>query len=421
MAKYSEPVISRETRLLLITVVASVLALWLLARIRFQEQAVTADPVPPVLAQLRPQSSFDDLARTMADMRQGIAASVFALDDGRPALRIREDAAITLATGATDTELAVDRPTRLAIVRSPLADLPGLMPWVPRVLDYPRYLIAAEFTQRNLALRPMFVGALFVKPSPLWLGEIWLLPPSVEVRPGAFVFTTDGALAGLAIDEDGQAAIVPATHLLRTAERLLRDGNHETAETGVSVQSLTPPVARATGAAAGVVVTAVDIDGPAAGALAATDVIEAVDGQDVVTLAHWRARVERLRPGETLTLRVRRLGTVSDVRLTAAAARPPAPIQTGSGPTPPSPQEDASLGLRMRNVAKVGAEVLSVEPLSRATRASIQPGDVITVAGQHTNPTAAQVTGAFNALPEGGSLLVALTRDSEHHVTVLEK
>ena len=71
-----QPVISRETRRLLITVVAAVATLWVLARIRFQERPVTSTPVPNVLAQLRPSSSYADLARLIADIRPTIVASV---------------------------------------------------------------------------------------------------------------------------------------------------------------------------------------------------------------------------------------------------------------------------------------------------------------------------------------------------------
>jgi S1-C subfamily serine protease len=69
----------------------------------------------------------------------------------------------------------------------------------------------------------------------------------------------------------------------------------------------------------------------------------------------------------------------------------------------------------------VGAEVLSVQPRSRAERAAIQQGDVITVAAGQLSPTPAQVTRAFTALPEGGSLLVAIARGTEHRVAAIEK
>ena len=87
MTKYGQPVISRETRLLLITIVVSVGALWLLARLRFQDRPADSAPVVPVLAQLRPQSSYDDLARSLSDLRPGVAAAIAATERGSSALR----------------------------------------------------------------------------------------------------------------------------------------------------------------------------------------------------------------------------------------------------------------------------------------------------------------------------------------------
>jgi S1-C subfamily serine protease len=85
------------------------------------------------------------------------------------------------------------------------------------------------------------------------------------------------------------------------------------------------------------------------------------------------------------------------------------------------PQEDPSLGLRLRNVARAGVQVLGVEPRSRADRAGIRTGDLITVIGPQKTPTAAQVARTFDAAGSGEKLLVGLTRGSEHHVVVLEK
>ena len=127
------PVISRETRRLLITVVVAVAALWVLARIRFQERPVTSTPVPNVFAQLGPSSNYGDLARLIADIRPGIVAAVSRSPGGSAALRIRDDAALTLNPGRADTVIAIDRATGLAIVRQPRGDMPALMPWAPRV------------------------------------------------------------------------------------------------------------------------------------------------------------------------------------------------------------------------------------------------------------------------------------------------
>ena len=85
----------------------AVAALWVLARIRFQERPVASTPVPNVLAQLRPTSSYEDLARLIAEIRPGITAAVSASEGGGPALRIRGDAAVTLMPGRADTLLHV--------------------------------------------------------------------------------------------------------------------------------------------------------------------------------------------------------------------------------------------------------------------------------------------------------------------------
>lgn len=405
---YGQPVISRETRHLLITVMVSVAALWVLARVRFQERPVSSTPVPNVLAQLRPVSGYGDLARAIADIRPGITAAVSASAGGSPALRIREDAAVTLAPGSGDTVLSSDRATGLAIVRHEQGDIPGVMPWVPRLLDYPRYFVSADVTGTGVALRPVFVGGLFAAPSPLWGGDVWALPPSTPIAPGTFVFTTDGAFAGLAVTHGGGTALVPATLLLNFVERVQQQRG-EAGDIGIAVQPLTPAVASATGATTGVVITTIDSATAAADSLLPTDVIEAINGEEMRTLDHWRARAARVNAGDTLRLRVRSADGIREVLLTAA---PPAAN---------SPADDVSLGLRLRTIPKVGSEVLSVQPQSRAALAGIREGDVVTVVAGQSAPTSAQMMRAFASLPPGGSLLVAVTRGDEHRVVVIKK
>ena len=408
MAISGQPVISRETRRLLITIVVAVTALWVLARIRFQERPVASTPMPNVLAQLRPSSSYADLARLIADIRPAIVAAVSRSAGGGPALRIREDAAVTLHPGHADNVLAMDRATGVAIVRQPRGDVPGIMPWAPRVLDYPRYLVAADVTVEHVALRPVFIGGLFPVMSPLWSGEIWLSPAATSIAPGTFVFSTDGAFAGLFVSHNGHAAMVPAALLYRTVEQTQRRRNP--GELGITVQPLSASLASATRASAGVVITGIDQDGAAAGRLLATEVIEAIDGETVHTIDHWRARAARATAGETLTLRVRGSDGVRDVPVTAIAPVPPA-----------EPADDATLGLRLRSIPNIGVEVLSVQRRSRGARAGIQPGDRITVAGGQPSPSPAQLTRLFGSLPQGGSLIVALTRGKERHVIAIDK
>jgi membrane-associated protease RseP (regulator of RpoE activity) len=406
MAIYGQPMISRETRRLLLTIVVSIAALWVLARIRFQERAAASTPMPTVLAQLRPAAAYADLAGAIADIRPAILAAVSA-SGGSTVLRIGEHAGVTLAPMSADAVIASDRATGLAIVRRPRSEISGLMPWAPRLLDYPRYLVAADAASGSVTLRPVFVGGLFPSPSPLWSGELWVLPSSTALAPGTFVFTIEGALAGLSVSHRGGPALVPAG-LLSAAWQRLQQQRPTVGEIGVVVQQLTPAISSATGASTGVVVSAVDSAGAAAGKLVPTEIVEAIDGQEVPTPDHWRARVARVTEGEDVTLRVRNHEGVREVRVIAGAA-------------PAAAKDDPSLGLRLRTIPRVGAEVLSVQAHSRGAGAGLRQGDVITVAGGKPAPTSTQLTRAFNALPDGGSLLVAVTRGRDHHVAVLEQ
>ena len=408
MPAYGHPVITRETRRLLVTILVSLTALWVLARVRFQERPSSATPVPTVLAQLRPTAAYTDLAGAIADVRPGIVAAM-STSEGSAALRIGQDAGITLAPGRADTVIATDRATGLAIVRRTVGEVSGPMPWVPRLLDYPRYLIAVDAAGSNVTLRPVFVGGLFPSESPLWSGQLWEVPPSTPITPGTFVFSIEGALVGVCVHHNGGPAIVPAPLLSATWERLQAYGL-AAGDIGVAIQPLTPAIASAIGTAAGVVVSAVDPVGAAAGALVPTEVIEAVDGENVPTPEHWRARIARARAGDVLTLRIRSREGMREVPVVAA------PLVAVAVPA-----EDRTLGLSLRTIPKIGTQVLSVQPQSRGAKAGLRAGDVITVVDGSRAPTSVQLTRSFSALPENGSLLLAVTRGPEHRVVVLEK
>ena len=111
----NRPRVSRETRLLLGIVFISVAMLWLLARLRFPERGTVPSPVPPLLTQLMPRSTFEDLALSITRLAPRFAGSVVALEfpetggirDGSrrrfvPGLKIRDDAAVTLVPSALD-------------------------------------------------------------------------------------------------------------------------------------------------------------------------------------------------------------------------------------------------------------------------------------------------------------------------------
>lgn len=415
--KYSQPMISRETRLLLTTIVVSLVALWVLARVRFQERPPTVDRVPAVLAQLRPQSNFDDLARLVADMRSTIDSSVFAVGENQTALRLH-DTAVTLGRVDADVLLQFDRPTGLSLVRNTDGESPSPMPWVPRVLDYPRYFIAAEGIEGRLWLRPVFVGGMFATPNALWGGDLWQLADASSLSAGTFVFTMQGALAGLTVSVDDRVALVPATLLLQIVDQLARRERREPGNIGIFVQLLTPAIAAATGAERGVVVTSVETAGSAAKVIRPTDVIESVNRKSVSTLNDWRASVERLAAGDTVHLSVRRNGDVHDVEITASRQTPASP---GDDAGESAARRSTVPGLRLRTLPSGGAQVLAVSAESSAGRAGLQRGDVITVAGPLERPTGSEVMNLLRALDDSHTVLIAYSRGGEHYVSALGK
>jgi len=157
----------------------------------------------------------------------------------------------------------------------------------------------------------------------------------------------------------------------------------------------------------GLAVTWVDPAGPAFDELMPTDIVESVNGRAVANADDWRAHTRNIANGEEVKLRVRSDGETRDVAIKAAAVV--------------EPPEDSSLGLRVRTVPRVGVEVLAVEPQSRADRAGIRAGDLITVFGGQKAPAAAQIVRIFDGAARQARLLVALSRGGEHQVVVLEK
>ncbi len=171
---------------------------------------------------------------------------------------------------------------------------------------------------------------------------------------------------------------------------------------GAKAQTLTGDMARAMGLAApqGVVIADLWPGGPAARAgLRQGDVVLSVDGQTVNDEASLNYRVATRRPGESLTLAVRRTGsedrTVS-VRIDAPPQSPAPDLQTISGRNPfegatvvnLSPAVAAQNGVDP--FAGQGVLIASIAPGGVAQRIGLKPGDFIRqVNGQQVGSTRA--------------------------------
>lgn len=422
------PRVSRETRLLLTTACIAIAALWLLARVRFADRPAPSNPVQPILTRLAARPTFGDLAAEISQLRPQLRPLLIAFDpasssrsafpgaarDLRPALRVRADTAVVLldpeGAGAADVRehvIGLDPASWLAVVRVPALPAPPPVPWVSNEAPQPRYLIASDVSTADLALRPVFVGALVPAESPVWPNHVWVVPASADLVPGSFVFTIDGRLAGLVVEHGRERAILPGPALLAEVERLSVPKVRTPGHLGIQVQSLTPPIARATGASSGVVVTWVDAMGPSAGTVAAGDVLETANGEALLTPLHWETRAARLAAGESISVRVHRGREAREVVLVAVP--------------PPITPENPSLGLILRSIPGMGATVTRVDPGSVGDRAGIRAGDVITRIAETDAPTAGEISRAFAASAKGQALLLVLTRDGTHRVTALEK
>ena len=422
--------VSRDTRLLFGIVLIAVATLWVLARIRFPDRVQTANPVPPVLAQLAPRSAFDDIASTVAQLEPAVREVMVAVEvrrreaaTSRPggsrtaALRFREGLALTLMDQTTEPadvaaensgEAGRDPATGVTVVRVAGGPVSSAEAWALRQPDSPGFVLAAELQYERISLRPVFVGSLYAIESPVWEGRLWALPASTSLAPGDFVFNVDGRFAGLTVALADGPAIAPADLVVAIAQRVTRDSTEPAGYLGIAVQPMTPKITAATGASGGgVIVTWVDARGPAASQIRVTDVIEAIGGEALTTVEHWNARLARLRAGQPVALAVWRRSGIRDVQITAVPRA--------------SLSQKETLGLTFRAARPGGVEVTGVQPESAGFRAGLQVADVITLIGDTQSPTASQVTRAFANAPEGARLLLGITRRGEPQVLVLER
>jgi len=416
--------ISRETRQLLAAALVALLALWVLARIRFPGQSPSPNPIPTLLSQLSSAPRFANLAGEIGELQGRLSTTWLTVaasgtDDitdisakQLTAMRLRSDAAVVLLwpgdqLSNQDDVIAADRVTGLVIVRTTEDVTPvGVPPWMPPSLNSPQYFMATVGTPSGVSLRPVLVASLHETHNPAWPGAIWSVPDGTDLTPASFVFTTSGEIAGLVVREPSGLAIVPWELVREESNRIINGERVPVVDLHVEVRPLTPTLAKATGATQGVVVAWVDPRGPAARHILVGDVIESVNARAIAHTRDWEVASSRL-PVGPVTMHVRRRGKSLDVQFTLPPARSSATV--------------SSLGLGMRRVPGVGATVVRIDPRSAASAARLQEGDVITLVGQIAAPTAAQIGNAFRSARTGEAIMLAITRGETHLVVGLVK
>ena len=422
------PRVSRETRLLLITVALAAVALGVLGRVRSFDalHPVVAESAQPLLAPLLGRPAIDELSTDLArlDARIQPWLTTVRLPGGQGAgrtavaVRLRDDLAIAFipeggeVPDARATLIAQDRPTGLTVFRLGDQSSPPPIPiWTVDPSTGPRYLLVAEPTTDGVAVRPLLLSGLSVRPAASWRDSIWALPPGTAARPGSLLFTTAAELAGAVVNEGGIPSFVPAAMLAGEVDRLLLRAGASPGSLALEVESLAPSVATMLGVDWGVVITWVDPDSLGQ-VLRSGDVIQAIDGEPVRSVDEWLARARRLYAGDEVRLSVARGGDLRDVRLVAS---PPLRAQTADAEWTPD-ASGSGLGLAMELVQGLGTQVSAVTAGSSGARAGLQPGDLITRADDMEAPTPAQLRRAFVR----GPVLLSVTRGPRHHVLALQ-
>ncbi|MBL8702674.1 MAG: Do family serine endopeptidase [Alphaproteobacteria bacterium] len=217
---------------------------------------------------------------------------------------------------------------------------------------------------------------------------------------GGPLFDQDGKVIGvntaIVSPSGGSVGIgfaVPSNVVKRVVADLRANGHVDRGWLGVSVQALTPDLAKglASPVSSGALVAAVSPDSPAAHAgLQAGDVVTAIDDRPIASGRELAREIGGARAGTEIALKVVRAGQPHVMRLrvgtdpaSAAAARTEAAV--GNGPrlgvvlAPLSPDLRRSLKL---GAGVEGVVIDRVQPGSAADQAGLRPGDVVTaVAG----------------------------------------
>jgi S1-C subfamily serine protease len=414
----------RETRLLVTTIVVSVGMLLLLARFRFPAEPLTKGPEisPAPLERLAARATYDELARVMADLQARIAPTVAVVpvsEAGSPGYVAAPILTPDKAVAVVSRHARIgggSSPAPPVIARDPIRDLavldlsgrPGaVVTGAATSTPGPRYVVVVEGTAQGPVLRPLYVGRTDLFADPRWTDPVLTIPAVQNVRAGAALFALDGSLIGLVAENGRTATVIPVTALRRVLDSA--PGAPAVRTTlGLEVQALTPALARGAGATRGVMVSLVRPEVAGDADLRPGDVIQAIDGIGITTVAGYEEVAQGRTPGTPATIVRVREGQQAEVTIV--------PVPTDA-PVPASQE----LGAVLRSLRGTGTEVVALAPGGAATRAGLHTGDMIVGVNGRPAPDAPSIERAYRSASQGDVVLLTVQRDGTQRVLALER
>ena len=213
---------------------------------------------------------------------------------------------------------------------------------------------------------------------------------------------------------------VPVSMARHVMEQILKTGKVTRGYLGVSIQAVTPDLAKAFGlpSAEGALVGDVTPDSPGAKAgLQKGDVIVSLNGQAISDYQDLRLRISQSAPGENAKLEVYRNGQKREV--TATLREFPEKTETAAAPTQ---GQNAAEGIQVENLTADMAEQLNlpagtrgvivsrIDPDGNAAESGLQRGDVIQEVNHKPVNSVDQFRAAMSAAGQNQPVLLLVNR-----------
>ncbi|WP_164008355.1 Do family serine endopeptidase [Pyxidicoccus trucidator] len=228
---------------------------------------------------------------------------------------------------------------------------------------------------------------------------------------GGPLFNMKGEVVGMNTAIIGGATgigfAVPSNLIRNLLSQLQETGVVRRGWLGLSVQDLTPEIARALGvqAAKGAVVAGLSPNGPAArGGLREEDIITSVEGKAVDSAGTLTRTVALLKPDSKVKVEVLRGGKPQALDVTLGT-RPAMEGEEEVAPRNAPATSSRRIGVQL-SATQDGVQVMGVEPGSPAERAGLVPGMVLVQMGNQKISSPEDVSRALNAAKPGDALLL---------------